>query len=484
MARCGVFGARVAVMAGLTVTAEAAAQCYVDSNAGNDAHDGLTAATPVRSQAAIPASCTEVRYARGSVFFEPVAMGGDGFGGGGRRVFTAYGDPSLPRPAFVVTSGSVVSSFGGGVTIDGLRLEGSRGDGTMENLMQGVCVLLGGGSQILNSEITNCDIGIMLMGEGSRVQGNVIHDLHMAVDSTDTSVYANSVGGAEGIFVNGSNNEVAYNTFFNCKDTAAWTGGNCDGGATEVAVPRDGEISGLRIHHNLSYNNCGFFEVSGFGTFRDSEFYYNVSIDSNWMGLLQVNETTLANISYTNNTVVHHPESQTPAIFMIYGEDQGAGQLQPGTVSFVNNLVIFAGAQTFMATVDDRITQANNLIVTGDPGVVNVSGTSAEDFDLVAGSPAIDAGQVTTYGLDFLNRTVPDPSGVPDGGAFEHGSSVGAPRPAVAAPEPSPARPAEAEGGCGCVVAAGSRGTSGARWVPMLFGAALLAGRRRRAHRR
>ena len=405
------------------VTSEASGQCYVDSENGDDGNDGLSESTPKQTQDAIPSDCTEVRYARGSVFNEPVNVGG-GFGGGGRTVFTNYGDPELPLPKFVVETGSVVSSFGGGLTIDGLYLAGSTGDGTMQGLMQGVCVSMGDNSQLLNCEITDCDIGIMLMGEGSLVQGNFIHDLNMAVDSSDTGVYANSVGGAEGIFVNGSNNEVAYNTFYNCSDFAEWTGGNCDGGATEVSVGQDGVVENVRVHHNLAIDTCGFFEVSGFGEFRDSEFYYNVMIDSGWMMLLQVNETTLSNITWTNNTAVHHSlqaDGITPSITMIY-----QAEVTPGTVFFNNNLVVFEDSNSFMATVDGNIDQSNSLILTGvDPGFVNFAGKTAADFDLVAGSQAIDAGLATTYTADYFGRVVPSGS-APDIGAFEYGAEEGA----------------------------------------------------------
>ena len=43
--------------------------------------------------------------------------------------------------------------------------------------------MLGANSKLLNNEITDCDIGIMLSGEGSLVQGNYVHDLIMGVDS-------------------------------------------------------------------------------------------------------------------------------------------------------------------------------------------------------------------------------------------------------------------------------------------------------------
>ena len=450
-------------LAGALGSTRAWAQCYVDSQQGDDQNDGMTENTPVRTQSAIPSGCTEVRYAHGSVFNEAVATGGSGFGASARSVFAAYGDPNLPAPKFVVESGSVVSGFGGGITVDGLYLAGSRGDGTMQGLIGGVCVMLGSNSRILNNEITDCDIGIMLSGEGSLVRGNVIHDLNMAVDSTNPDVYANSVGGAEGIFVNGSNNEVAYNTFFNCADAASWTGGNCDGGATEVAVGQDAVVENVRVHHNLSYDTCGFFEVSGFGVFRNSEFFYNLMIDSGWMMLLQVNETTLENISWTNNTAVHHAapanDTITPAVTMIY-----RAEVTPGTVFMTNNLVVFEAPGAYLATIDQNIDQANNLLLVGtDPGFVNLGGKTAEDFDLLAGSQAIDAGQITAYELDFLNRTVPGPSGIPDIGAFEHGSAEGAPRPDVAVPDGAPGTAptntdssgsGEEEGGCSCTVRA------------------------------
>ena len=102
-------------------------------------------------------------------------------------------------------------------------------------------------------------------------------------------------------------------------------------------------------------------------------------------------------------------------------------ELTPDTVFFNNNLVIFDGANSFMGGLDDAMSASNNLIVESDPGVVNIAGITAADFDLVAGSAAIDQGiNVPTHTLDFFNRTVPDPSGLTDIGAFEYGSAQGA----------------------------------------------------------
>ncbi len=405
------------VLAIVCASSAALADCYVDSVAGNDGNDGSTEATAVQSQAPL-SGCGTVFYKRGSVFNEPVNTSAG-------STFTNYGDASQPLPAFITTD-AAVSSYSGGLTIDGLHLEGAMGDGTMGGM--GVCVwLMGENNQLLNSEVTDCDIGIMLFADNSVVRGNLVYDLdRMAVDSEDTGVYANAVGGAEGIFISGSNNEVAYNQFINCKAEAAWQGdGGYDGGATEVVASEGEVVSNLRVHHNFAYNTCGFFEVSGFGTFADSEFYYNVSVDSSWAMLLQVNETTLSNIRWENNTFVHHADAYSPSITMIY-----QAEVTPNTVFFDNNLVIFDGAPTYMGGVDSNISASNNLIVESVPGVVNIAGINPADFDLVAGSAAIDQGlTVAGHTLDFLNRVVPDPSGATDIGAFEYGSTQGEEQP-------------------------------------------------------
>jgi hypothetical protein len=410
-----------------------AVDCFVDSRNGDDSLDGSTEATAVKTQTKIPKACSTVKYKRGSLFNEKVAIAGSA------KVFTNYGDPADPLPKFIMpgtaNTGAVVSSYQGGITVDGLYLANSHGDGSSASFSTGVCVTLGGNSVFQNNEITSCDIGVMLSGTGSKFLNNYVHDLNtMVVDASQSSgAYINSVGGAEAIFVNGSNNEVAYNTFVNCTGTAQWTGGGCDGGATEASVPSGGTLSGVKIHHNYAYNTCGFFEVSGKGTFADSDFYNNVVVDSGWLMLLQVNETTLSNIRWINNTVVQHKGSTNAGmVTTIYGGSGTAGgpvsgvTLPPGQVSMTNNLIILDGISAFGSTIDANISQTTNLVATTDPGVKNLKGTAAADFDLVTGSSAIDKGTVVPgMTIDYLNRTVPS-NGIPDIGAFEFGATASA----------------------------------------------------------
>jgi MYXO-CTERM domain-containing protein len=418
--------------------------CYVDSVGGDDSKSSLSEGEAVKSQAKIGSTCTIVQYKRGSVFPDEAIKISNKV-----KVYTNYGDPSLPLPKFVRTrspnNGAIVNSYQGGITIDGLYLAGSQSDSDMSNLLKGIGVVLGGNSKLINSEITDCDIGIMLFGSGTLVQNNYVHDLHVSVDA-QPGVDANVVGGAEGIFVNGSDNEVAYNSFINCAESADWQAGECDGGATEVSIGKDGaSLSGLKIHHNYSYHSCGFFEVSSMfssdpnnpikGLFADSEFYNNVSVDSGWLSLLQVCNTDLKNIRWENNTIIQHKGSPRAgmlvAVYTGLGSGMTGGDLLPNSVFWTNNL--FVGDGVTFQTPHKNIVQANNLILNAskqDPGFVNLAGIAAKDFDLIATSPAVNAGVlIADHTLDYLNRTIPDSSGKPDIGAFEYGSTEVEPPP-------------------------------------------------------
>ena len=288
-----------------------AADCYVDSVGGKATNKGTSDTDAWSSPTMIGSTCTVVKFKRGSEF--TVAKGKyavDLMTLRNIKTLTNYGDASLPLPKFIkqreVGNGGILSSYGGNITIDGLYLSGSRSDSAMGNLADGICVMLGPNSKLINSEITLCDIGIMTAGENVQVLNNYVHDLSISVDAPP-GVDPNLVGGAEGIFVNTSHVEVAYNRFINCSTAAQWVttssgGKRCDGGATEVTVPYGKEVTDVKIHHNLSYRSCGFFEVSSMfqpdadkakglpyvkGKFTNSVFYDNVMIDSGWISLLQ-----------------------------------------------------------------------------------------------------------------------------------------------------------------------------------------------------
>jgi hypothetical protein len=445
---------------------EGATTCYVDSVNGNDANDGFSEAAPVKSQSAINNRCTVVRFKRGSVFNEKLAVPTYfNYYNGGRfglnvNVYTNYGPKTDPLPHFKVSSepgrGPVVLSFKP-LTIDGLHFSGARGDNTMEHdldsdrdgitkgIVGGIGAFLLAATKFINNEIDDCDIGIMLGEKGSSVQGNYIHDLIMGIDDAP-GVDPNLVGGAEGIFINASDSDVSYNMFVNCTGPARWVGsnGDCDGGATEISAASGGTIENVHVHHNLSYNSCGFTEIASYfgdqgkGKFKNSSYHNNVIIDSAWMGLLQVNNTDLENVHFYNNTLIQHPGSHNAGylwiLFTATSSGMQGGELVPGTVFLTNNLFVLDGvAPSYYWPIDSKFVTRNNLVVQYmshsdagyvDLGFANIAGTSPSDFNLVkANSMAVDAGAlVEDNTLDFFNR--PRSRGrAPDIGALEFGST-------------------------------------------------------------
>lgn len=459
----------------------AAADCFVDSVAGLDTNNGTTDATPVKSPASIPTTCTVVKFKRGSEF--KLDKGVKNLGLPTQMTYatiktlTNYGDASLPLPKFVKDhvdgSGGLLQIFGA-VTIDGLYLAGSKSGNAMSALGDGIGVMLFAGSKLVNSEITLCDIGVMTSGDNIQVLNNYIHDLAISVDAPH-GVDPNQVGGAEGIFVNSSHVEVAYNRFINCTSQAEWVTitpdkPRCDGGATEVTVPLDksgggGEVTDVKIHHNFSYNSCGFFEVSTMpqtgatyvkGKFTNSIFYDNVMVDSGWISLLQINNTKLSNVTWANNTIIHHflptvKDASGKSVDMNdFGSSYiqaipfnsmssgvtGGGELSKGDIFWKNNLWYFdqkiidqfKGALSPIdathASTDEflkNITVTGDKFLSKDPGFIDITSTTDPGaYDLLKTATEVidqgtDVAEVTT---DFLDRAAP--VGKQDIGAFEY----------------------------------------------------------------
>lgn len=380
------------------------------------------------------------RFKRGSAFNGKLQLKN------GISTYTNYGDENDPLPVFAVPttpgSGPVLQAMavggGAGVTIDGLHFTGARGDGTMNGLMGGIGIFLGGGNVFINNEISDCDIGMMLGGTGNLIQNNYVHDLIMGVDSTpDTD--ANVVGGAEGIFINESDNEVSFDSFVRCAGYAQWVdgrgGSDCDGGATEVSVPTNSKVWGVKIHHNFSYESCGFLELATvfsdvMGVFRDAEIYSNVSVNSQWLVLLQVSNTLFQNVHFYNNTIYRGNDGTFDwfLIATILASGRTGGELTPGEVRATNNLFVRGSStQPFGQGIPEAIAQTTNLDIWSgdvDPGFVNQDGVMATDYALTASSPAVNAGTaVPSHTADYLGHAIPDSSGVADIGAFEYDST-------------------------------------------------------------
>jgi hypothetical protein len=397
--------------------------CYVDSVNGDDGKSGLAESEAVKSQAKIGSTCTIVRFKRGSTYGEKLRIMSQ------VKTYGNYGDAQDPLPKFVVprtkSSGPVIQAMGRKlVTFDGLSLSGATGDGTAAGLTQGACVALTYLSTLKNSELADCDVGVILYDWGNSVQGNSIHDMTMGVGMA-AGLDPYLLGGGVGILVKGGNTMVEGNTIVNCKGTVQTPGGTsgCYGGAVAFTVPRGGSVNYLTVNRNYSHGNCGFATIgaylgdAGKGTLYGLQYNYNISVDSGWMALFEVGSTDLSGVTFLNNTFVQHKGSTNSGVLaaMYAAPPAGAsgGALTSGAVSLINNYFVVEGLPALDGLLDPSFFQKTNLVLdmaTQDPGFVNMRGTKAADYDLVAGSPAIDAGTFSYLGdtnwRDFFGRVV------------------------------------------------------------------------------
>ncbi len=404
--------------------------CYVDSLKGDDAQSGVTEAEAVQTQHAIPENCDVIRFKRGSVFEAPLTTH--------RRasVYTNYGDESEPLPQFTVSRDECTGPVFSGapltnVTLDGLYFSGATGsDEGMSNAA--VCVLLGQGGRLLNSEITECDTAVSVFGDDAVVWGNDIHDIY--------DWFGDPRGGGQGVLLRGSNIEVAYNRFERCfrtGDTYNSDYAGCDGAAVEVRVLPGRTISNVRVHHNFAAANCGFLKMKSTvslttGFVEGVSVSENLIIDNDWLTFLDLWVTesvvtaSVSEIQFYNNTFAQRAASTHRGRLVLGGPMYEI--MEDGAYSLVNNLFVHDGfLDGFDTMIPEAFVQQSNLLFgeeTSFPVVANLYGDRFEDFELTANSPAVNTGTlIPNNTLDFMNRTVPDPSGRPDIGAFERGGT-------------------------------------------------------------
>ena len=218
---------------------------------------GLRAWRPAIAMLTVPAGCTPLDKPGAASFHEAMKSIN------GATTYTNYGDSTKPQPDFVLPKGTATSVFQTirTVTIDGLKFQGSHntsGGGASFDSGAGICVCRqGAGSTIENSEVTDCDFGVMLQGNGSLATNNFVHDVNgQALDGT-TDLNPNSVGGGKGIYARASDVEVSYNTIVNGNTSPSWTGadgsnnGGCGGGATEVATVVQHKGAGATVDQGM-----------------------------------------------------------------------------------------------------------------------------------------------------------------------------------------------------------------------------------------
>ena len=390
-------------------------------------------------------------------------------------VWAAHGEGARPLfRAVWATAGAptgAVLSLQGDAIVEGLAFTGQA--------VFGVLVLTDG------NVIQNCEIdgtledreistGFSVRGNGNLIVGNHVRSLMPRLfDSGPPTSY-----GAEGIVVNGTNQEIAYNIL-----EELWapneTLGGVEGGCLEILARHPEEVvENVYFHHNYCERSAGFFQASAsnydfedtreiqehHAIVRNTVLAYNVAVDALWLYLLQPVNTDFDGVVFEHNTVIYGPDdTDVPAMnALTFGNfydtdrimnsscsteaDCGNGGenrrcfsdtcyyqylAQPGTVTVRNNLfAMLPGAPVGTMKLppgDDDV--ANNIFspeapagvdaslvtVVSDPGLVE--GT----YRIGPGSPVIDmAGEDSVEPWnDFDGKAVFCGDG-PDIGAFEY----------------------------------------------------------------
>jgi hypothetical protein len=259
--------------------------------------------------------------------------------------------------------------------------------------------------------------------------GSYIHDLHLV---TNTSGGDDDYG-AVGLMMRGSDNEIAFNVITHCIGESYDYG--VDGGVVEFFGSGDvDQASNNYFHHNWLENNEGVVMMGARNNaaFFDNVFAYNVMINNARMILAHTDDGWAANVrrlQFYNNTVYENRAEWVLASArrsrpLIDFSDRA----NDDTLVMRNNIFYLDGVPRFMN--DPTMTHDHNLYyvrngdfnvrldsteMEADPRFANVGGRA---FELMASSPAIDAGVGAGFSSDYAGNSVPAGAS-PDLGAYE-----------------------------------------------------------------
>lgn len=279
-------------------------------------------------------------------------------------------------------------------------------------------ILNGVGNTLLNSTIAySSGDGVFLGGSGNTVENCVIHDVdYEAGDEAaittlgaDEQVLHNTIyyAGRSGIVIRHTTDSlVSYNVVHNVGLQMTDLGGIYTWGT-------DGE--GTEISYNVVYNvTTGGYGAAGVYLDNSSESYivdHNITWNCNF-GLKM-------NPSCPDDLIVNNTFTGTQYSLESSGNEDMSGS------KFYNNIF------TLTAQIGSNASKVTNIYSTTNPRFVNAA---ADNFQLLATSPAINAGTVVSpYTLGYTGSR-------PDIGAYEYGVTgfaAGAPGALFVPPAPS-----------------------------------------------
>jgi len=339
---------------------------YIDAISGNDNNEG-TMNSPWKSLDKITARTflpgDNIYFKRGTSYNGSVTINGNGTQSMPITV-GAYGTGAAPRltnPNYEVNNGNAMRVRGDFQIVENLYFHHTAPAPTNASSFEEVWevgalhISMGNDYAIIrNNEFANVPKAIQSYSQHSLITGNYIHDANM---DQENGFLQNPYWGPIGIQLGIGNQEVSHNRIENMYATGGAFG--ADGGAIEIDDGRNHKDN-INIHHNRTYHNMGFLEVSYWDdiAFKESNnmvVEYNLSRD--YQSFLLWWAPT-HNSLVKNNTIIrddNEVQGNWNAVFIL--------DAPPGDINLTKNIVVVDNDQTeaiFIQGYDGAVNNVNH----------------------------------------------------------------------------------------------------------------------------
>ena len=437
--RTSPLGVALIIVLMIGVNTSRSALYFIDSQKGSDANTGTCASEAWASHTRVESADLKpgdvVHFARGSVFIGGLQIDASGTEGN-PITLTNYGHGDLPKfsnPKWSDNTGNAIRFNGDYLIADGLYLHDvpppPNGHFVTVWKAGALRIMMGADHNIVrNCHFNRVPKAVQSHGEYTLITRNTMIGKPVLLGSR--------FWGPIGIQLGIGNQEVSYNTIreFHVLEGHAW---GIDGGAIELDDGRNHKDN-IYIHHNRTYHNAGFLEISWDYDIQHREVNhlrvaFNLSVDVQSIGYLEA----VLNDAYIDNNTFDRTHQLSSANSTL--------EVQLGTPTVRNNLFILEGRPPFRA--DDKQHHVINkknwyydvsapahtcfpavAAGNGDPVLARFVNGGQCDYRPKENSPLRGAGLNLSefYGTDLAGRPLPE-SGTWDVGALQYG---GVPAPA------------------------------------------------------
>ncbi len=395
---------------------------YIDSQAGDDDNDGLSAETAWRSHTMVNNISFQpgdvIAFKKGSQFSGPIEFTESG-AEAEPIVITSYGKgekPQFTNPDDNDMNGNCIRLSGSWLILDGLYFHDTPPTQNYDRLrsifLMGAVLNADGANHniIRNNTFIHVTKGIQSTGEYTLITQNHI-------EGVDFPLWWNggeNGWGPIGIQMGIGNQEVSYNTIKGFLTTDSGYGS--DGGAIELDDGRYHKDN-FYIHHNYSEGNAGFLESSWLYDYKpyvqevhNLRVAFNVNFDAqSWLYMW----APCHECYFDNNTVIRFNDFGSPL-------DDGAYTDYPG-IHFRNNLFVYT-SDAYQGPGTEGIVPSNNWYFdyndanavhwdgkqagSGEPGLRDLNNGN---YELKSDSPLRGEGINLSqyYQVDFNGKVLP-----------------------------------------------------------------------------